>query len=263
LDVEAELRQVDEEFEQKCSEELAETVPQLAPATEAINPLYCTACKKLFAKDTVFQGHLKGGKHQKAVEAQTSIRDKYKEFHAAQFRLQKLCSKLLMETIENTKTNIVKKQARTWKELQEEMEIEEKQEDSDSEEEPEIKMTIDNYPVGWDGKPIPYWLYKLHGLGVEYKCEICGNASYWGRKAYERHFQEWRHAHGMRCLGIPNSKHFHDITKINDSLALWEKIKRDNVDVGWRPEAEEEYEDKEGNVFNKKVFEDLKRQGLL
>ena len=20
-------------------------------------------------------------------------------------------------------------------------------------------------PMGWDGKPIPYWLYKLHGLG--------------------------------------------------------------------------------------------------
>jgi splicing factor 3A subunit 3 len=19
-------------------------------------------------------------------------------------------------------------------------------------------------PLGWDGKPIPYWLYKLHGL---------------------------------------------------------------------------------------------------
>lgn len=19
--------------------------------------------------------------------------------------------------------------------------------------------------MGWDGKPIPYWLYKLHGLG--------------------------------------------------------------------------------------------------
>ena len=19
-------------------------------------------------------------------------------------------------------------------------------------------------PMGWDGKPIPYWLYKLHGL---------------------------------------------------------------------------------------------------
>lgn len=22
-----------------------------------------------------------------------------------------------------------------------------------------------NLPLGWDGKPIPYWLYKLHGLG--------------------------------------------------------------------------------------------------
>ena len=23
-----------------------------------------------------------------------------------------------------------------------------------------------NLPLGWDGKPIPYWLYKLHGLGI-------------------------------------------------------------------------------------------------
>lgn len=61
---------------------------------------------------------------------------------------------------------------------------------------------------GWDGKPIPFWLYKLHGLGVEYKCEICGNYSYWGRRAFERHFQEWRHAFGMRCLKIPNTVHF-------------------------------------------------------
>ena len=44
-------------------------------------------------------------------------------------------------------------------------------------------------PLGWDGKPIPYWLYKLHGLNMEFKCEICGNASYWGRRAFERHFK--------------------------------------------------------------------------
>ena len=42
--------------------------------------------------------------------------------------------------------------------------------------------------MGWDGKPIPLWLYKLHGLGIEFKCEICGGASYWGRRAFERHF---------------------------------------------------------------------------
>lgn len=58
----------------------------------------------------------------------------------------------------------------------------------EDEEEP-VRMTIKDYPIGWDGKPIPYWLYKLHGLGIEYKCEICGNASYFGRKAFEKHFQ--------------------------------------------------------------------------
>jgi len=36
-------------------------------------------------------------------------------------------------------------------------------------------------PMGWDGKPIPYWLYKLHGLGVEYRCEICSDHVYMGR----------------------------------------------------------------------------------
>ena len=50
-----------------------------------------------------------------------------------------------------------------------------------------------------------------------YKCEICGNMSYWGRRAFDRHFQEWRHAYGMRCLKIPNTKHFHDITLIEVS----------------------------------------------
>lgn len=76
-----------------------------------------------------------------------------------------------------------------------------------------------NLPLGWDGKPIPYWLYKLHGLGVEFKCEICGNYSYWGRRAFERHFSEWRHSYGMKCLRIPNTIHFKDITSINDALA--------------------------------------------
>ena len=59
--------------------------------------------------------------------------------------------------------------------------------DSDDEDVP-IKHNPKNLPIGWDGRPIPYWLYKLHGLGEEYKCEICGGASYWGKKAFEKHF---------------------------------------------------------------------------
>lgn len=39
------------------------------------------------------------------------------------------------------------------------------------------------------------------------------------RKNFERHFQESRHAFGMRALGLPNTKHFHEITKIEDALA--------------------------------------------
>ena len=56
--------------------------------------------------------------------------------------------------------------------------------------------------MGWDGKPIPYWLYKLHGLNISYNCEICGNFTYKGPKAFQRHFAEWRHAHGEWFLII-------------------------------------------------------------
>ncbi|KAL7668079.1 hypothetical protein ACOME3_008797 [Neoechinorhynchus agilis] len=118
-------------------------------------------------------------------------------------------------------------------------------------------------PLGWDGKPIPYWLYKLHGLNIYYNCEICGNFRYRGPKAYQRHFTEWRHAHGMRCLGIPNTPHFANITLIEDAIALWEKLKKKKEIEHFRPDVDEEFEDSAGNVVSRKVFEDLRRQGLL
>merc|ERR1711981_1457172 len=48
-------------------------------------------------------------------------------------------------------------------------------------------------PLGWDGKPIPYWLFKLHGLNHSYSCEICSNESYRGRRNFEKHFTESKH----------------------------------------------------------------------
>lgn len=225
------------------------------------NPLYCKACQKLFAKETVFNGHLKGKKHIKAAGQNDSIR---RATLLLETKVGMICSKYLLETIENSRVHVEKKISRNYDEIEEEDEVEKEMEEQPAEDDDvEIQTTKQNYPVGWDGKPIPYWLYKLHGLGVEYRCEICGNASYWGRKAYECHFQEWRHAHGMKCLGIPNNIIFRDITKINDALMLWEKIKKDGSHKEWKPDVEEEFEDKEGNVFNKKVFLDLKRQGLL
>ena len=66
--------------------------------------------------------------------------------------------------------------------------------ESESEdEEDEIIYNPKNLPLGWDGKPIPYWLYKLHGLNINYKCEICGNQTYRGPKAFQRHFSVSSH----------------------------------------------------------------------
>ena len=56
---------------------------------------------------------------------------------------------------------------------------------SDEEEEEEsvddIPYNPKNLPLGWNGKPIPYWLYKLHGINL-----ICGNFPYKGPKAFVR-----------------------------------------------------------------------------
>jgi splicing factor 3A subunit 3 len=85
----------------------------------------------------------------------------------------------------------------------------------------------------------------------------------------------------MRCLGIPNTAHFANVTQIEDALqrkaccqnyvlyinlllfSVWERLKLQKHMERWQPEVEEEYEDSLGNVVNKKTFEDLKRQGLL
>ena len=62
------------------------------------------------------------------------------------------------------------------------------------------------------------------GILQEFKCEICGNASYWGRRAFERHFKEYRHQNGMRALGIPNSKLFFEVTQIAEAQHLWKNV---------------------------------------
>jgi len=103
------------------------------------------------------------------------------------------------------------------------------------------------------------------------------------RKNFERHFQESRHAFGMRALGLPNTKHFHEITKIEDAMAcayftalvfFWhdalihtpivaERLKREGRHEIFDQETMEELEDEEGNVYNRKTYDDLKKQGLI
>ncbi|KAK9814485.1 hypothetical protein WJX72_006646 [[Myrmecia] bisecta] len=209
--------------------------------------------RKLFAKGTIPQS--RGGEMARQQEAAW-------ETVLLEAKLGRLCS-VLGNVLDDTKSNVEKKAARTYEELQaeqEEADLEGMVTDSD--EEDEFVYNPLKLPLGWDGKPIPYWLYKLHGLNQEFKCEICGNASYWGRRAFERHFKEYRHQNGMRALGIPNNKNFYEVTKIADAQALWKNM-QEREKGGFRAEMEEEYEDGQGNVYNKKTYEDLKRQGLI
>lgn len=164
----------------------------------------------------------------------------------------------------DTAGRVEKRQAQTYEELlAEQAEAEEEGDlvEEDSDEEAPIYNPL-KLPLGWDGKPIPFWLYRLHGLNIEFKCEICGGASYWGRRAFERHFKEPQHQRGLKTLGVPWSREFYEITSIADALALWKSM-RERQRSGAAPGTEEEFEDDAGNVYNKKTWEDLRRQGLV
>ena len=73
----------------------------------------------------------------------------------------------------------------------------------------------------------------------------------------------WRHSYGMKCLKIPNTPEMKGVTRIADAIELYEKFKSRDLQRLWNPEQDEEYEDKDGNVFNKKTYDDMVRQGIL
>lgn len=188
--------------------------------------------------------------------------ERHKEIAQLEALLYKYAD-LLSEQRAATKENVQRKQARTGGE-RDDSDVEASESDNDDlDDADDVPYNPKNLPLGWDGKPIPYWLYKLHGLNISYNCEICGNFTYKGPKAFQRHFAEWRHAHGMRCLGIPNTAHFANVTQIEDAITLWEKLKSQKQSERWIADQEEEFEDSLGNVVNRKTYEDLKRQGLL
>ena len=240
------------------------------------NELFCNICNKSFAKETLMDAHMKSKKHLKKVnlsknndtnninknsQEKNKIEEdilhdiKYYEYQIIRYK------DILQNIIDNTISQIHKKQTMTKEELESDRLNEINIKKIEKEEKKKI-FNPKNIPMDWDGKPLPYWLYKVHGLGVEHKCEICGGASYWGRRAFEHHFQEWRHAYGMKCLRLPNTLQFKNITKIEDALKLHHKLIEDKNKTEFNPDVEEQYEDENGNVFNKKMIMDLKKQGL-
>ncbi|KIY73801.1 hypothetical protein CYLTODRAFT_428350 [Cylindrobasidium torrendii FP15055 ss-10] len=257
--------------------------------------IWCAACQKQYSKQTVYDAHLTSKKHIKgqtrleesgmsaanpngdtptpALSNQPSTMQVRRRNSARHTYLATNILANLVSTLNDTKSNVERRFSLTAREREQELLEQAKPKavapppkDDKEEEEEEQEERIYNplkLPLGWDGKPIPFWLYKLHGLGVEYRCEICSDHVYMGRKNFERHFQESRHAFGMRALGLPNTKHFHEIVGIQDALALAEKLKQEGRHEIFEMETMEELEDEEGNVYNRKTYEDLKKQGII
>ena len=240
--------------------------------------LFCNICNKSFAKQTLMEAHMKSKKHLKKLNFSKNNNtnnninnpinkdknkieeDIFRDINYYEYQIIRY-KDILQNIIDNTISQIRKKQTMTKEELEQDRLNEISIKKSEKEDKKKI-FNPKNIPMDWDGKPLPYWLYKVHGLGVEHKCEICGGASYWGRRAFEHHFQEWRHAYGMKCLRLPNTLQFKNITKIEDALKLHHKLIEDKNKTEFNPDIEEQYEDENGNVYNKKMMMDLKKQGL-
>ncbi|KAF2455704.1 hypothetical protein BDY21DRAFT_289369 [Lineolata rhizophorae] len=262
--------------------------------SEPQESVYCEACDKYFSTKGVYDGHLNGKKHKQnekrkasgqangtgeknGVQNEASLKEKIniKERVIAQreFLVRKLAA-TMQDLRSNTRVNVERRQGMTERERELEIQALMEQETgpaggrdpNQGDEEEEGSSAIYNplkLPMAWDGKPIPFWLYKLHGLGNEFNCEICGNYIYMGRRAYDKHFIEPRHTYGLRALGIIPSPLFRDVTRIEDAKRLWEQQQSTKKAEKSQTDNVVQMEDAEGNVMPEKVYYDLQKQGLL
>ncbi|KAI1340803.1 hypothetical protein F5Y15DRAFT_377969 [Xylariaceae sp. FL0016] len=269
-----------------------ESIAKSAGATQSGDGIWCEDCEKEFKNENVYKGHLSGKKHiRAAAERAKCLQDgtasstngsgnggtstqrlKERAIAEREFRVQRLARAMSTER-SDTRVNIERKQGMTERERQLELDnlfnasatinqAAEAEEGEEADDDERIYNPL-KLPLAWDGKPIPFWLYKLHGLGVEFPCEVCGNYVYMGRRAFDKHFNEARHIYGLKCLGITSTSLFRDITGIDEALRLWEKIQKDKRSGKIDDGSVVQMEDAEGNVMPEKVYYDLQKQGLL
>ncbi|CCD26066.2 SF3a splicing factor complex subunit PRP9 NDAI_0G02890 [Naumovozyma dairenensis CBS 421] len=244
---------------------------------------FCKTCCKWFKTLTVFESHLNGQKHIKSYNKR--VQGLYAEYKTHRY------SMLLKEEHQSTCEFVERKMAFTVEERITEMkrlaeickapayDVNEKEGDENNTE-LNVKDNLKNdgasamlsgsinMPLGPDGLPMPFWLYKLQGLDVSYPCEICSNQIFKGRRTFDKHFTEATHIYHLRCLGIEPTPAFKGVTKIEEAQRLWNNMKNDTI-MGDKKFIETipdkmaiEVEDKEGNIMTQKVYDELKKQGL-
>lgn len=235
--------------------------------TNVETDIVCTACEKTFSKATSYASHLNGKKHKKAVVRKG-------ETLRLEYTIKELLA-LLDHTLASTQNEVQRIQLLTVREKQLEGEDAKEMSDceydlygtSDEEESDQEEDTIHNplkLPIGPDGRPMPFWLWKMKGLDVEYRCEVCGNAVYKGRDIYEKHFTEPKHINGLKMLGImDNHAYYKNLAQIKEVVQLSNNLqRRQREEVHFR-ESGEQVEDEDGNAISKNAYEELKKQGLL
>lgn len=190
---------------------------------------------------------------------------------------------LLPELLSNTVAFLQRKHTKTVEEIEKELEEEEALlradfyaavnkskgrvegvDDDDDEaksddEVDEAHFNKKNFPLDRNGKPIPVWLYHLHGLHIKHHCEIC-NYTYYGEKAYTQHFTELRHLKGLQRLGITEDADAYRLISTREkALEQWH---RKQHEVGHKRErgGDEEIEDATGTVMTRAQFNAFHRR---
>ncbi|KAM0672191.1 subunit 3 of splicing factor 3a [Ordospora colligata] len=110
-------------------------------------------------------------------------------------------------------------------------------------------------------REVPRWLYKKKDLDVEFECEVCGYVCH-GWQDFDLHFESECHLKGMKRYGVGlYSKLYWGITRVDTLMRMKARVASEEQKEAL--EYQEEFEDCEGNVFDKRTYEDLKRNGLV
>jgi len=110
-------------------------------------------------------------------------------------------------------------------------------------------------------REVPRWLYKKKDLDIEFECEVCEYACR-GWQGFDQHFGSECHFKGMKRYGVESySKLYWGISRVDALMRMKARVaseeQREVLEYG------QEFEDCEGNVFDKRTYEDLKRNGLV
>merc|ERR1712194_187355 len=161
------VAKLEQQFEERYADR---SIPGWQESTHK-EKLFCLPTSKLLKSEATRKSHMTGQLYKKRLVEAVEAEDKRitrLESHAAKWH------DLLSDTIQETVQHLQKKQSQTV----EEMEAEKDDDSDDGVDVDDGGVDVDpdemqddedrpiynplNLPLGWDGKPIPFWLYKLH-----------------------------------------------------------------------------------------------------